>query len=846
MLSSIKKLCLFNEEVFHTIEKKCRKETKYGRVLNLLFWIGVSLFRKIKLLKGASLRDYFKVLDLKPVQQLNTNHRWENRISLAAERKLILLIVEDSLPQCKLYRVDARKNELDLLGVEYLCFSAWDESEEVLNVLPFASLVWFYRVPCLERWQRVVNLCKRFQIKTLWEVDDLVFDVEEYSKHPFLKTCDPKLKKELLTGAELFCRLLKQCDFTIASTEPLRKFLLQLNSNPCFLLENRLPNSILNTFVGPTTNISDSDQIVICYGSGTITHDDDLSWVAPMLAGVLSKYHHLRLLLIGHLTVPPALQTMKKQLIILPFLSSSEYYKILSQTHIFIAPLMLNHFNDCKSNLKYIEAGFFEIPCVASPTQPFFSAISDGKNGFLAKDPLEWTEKLKKLIESKELRSKMGKNAKLEIVKNYSLEKIATAQTAFILDSVLPKTVVTLQNKKPTILFVNVFFFPSSYGGATVVTEELAYEFMKLGYNVAVFAGNITNQDTHEKLSVFKFHNIPVFSVNLSKFSHQAYDFNTDQYLSLFEQTLRTVKPDLVYFHCIQKLGAGMFEVAEQLNVPYYLNLHDYWWICSRQFRFIEEKSESCTFENPRLFDCINCTKDVKAESIRKEYLTKALDKPKQLICPSQSIKLRYKKSGVEDSRLFVVENGIKPPGSAWKKPKSGGKLTFAYLGGPSKLKGYHLIKEAFEQVQSANFKLVLTDSEKKLGINTGIGAHFKIKGELEVVAPFTRETIDAFFSEVDVLIAFSLWEEVFGLVVREALIRDVWVIGSDAGAIPEAIVPGKNGTIVERGNVGKLKEAIETCIEKYDEIKGFCNPFKDQITTFETQAKTLEKLFFF
>ncbi len=36
-----------------------------------------------------------------------------------------------------------------------------------------------------------------------------------------------------------------------------------------------------------------------------------------------------------------------------------------------------------------------------------------------------------------------------------------------------------------------------------------------------------------------------------------------------------------------------------------------------------------------------------------------------------------------------------------------------------------------------------------------------------------------------------------FGLTVREALIRDVWVIATDAGGVVEDIVDGKNGNII-------------------------------------------------
>ena len=48
------------------------------------------------------------------------------------------------------------------------------------------------------------------------------------------------------------------------------------------------------------------------------------------------------------------------------------------------------------------------------------------------------------------------------------------------------------------------------------------------------------------------------------------------------------------------------------------------------------------------------------------------------------------------------------------------------------------------------------------------------------------KRSIDEFFSSIDVLLFPSLWKESFGSTVREALVRDVWVIASDAGELPK------------------------------------------------------------
>ena len=87
----------------------------------------------------------------------------------------------------------------------------------------------------------------------------------------------------------------------------------------------------------------------------------------------------------------------------------------MDEADIMVVPLEDDIYNRCKSDIKWIEASSAAKPGVWSDTRPYTETI-DGTNGFLAKTADDWYENIKKLIDSKELRQKIGMNAYNQVV----------------------------------------------------------------------------------------------------------------------------------------------------------------------------------------------------------------------------------------------------------------------------------------------------------------------------------------------------------------------------------------------------------------------------------------------
>jgi glycosyltransferase involved in cell wall biosynthesis len=90
----------------------------------------------------------------------------------------------------------------------------------------------------------------------------------------------------------------------------------------------------------------------------------------------------------------------------------------LNEIDIIVAPLTDNLYNRAKSSCKYLETSSFIKPGVWEKIRQYETEIDDGIDGFLASTKEEWYEKLKLLIDNKNLRKTMGENA-FEKVKKY-------------------------------------------------------------------------------------------------------------------------------------------------------------------------------------------------------------------------------------------------------------------------------------------------------------------------------------------------------------------------------------------------------------------------------------------
>ena len=92
---------------------------------------------------------------------------------------------------------------------------------------------------------------------------------------------------------------------------------------------------------------------------------------------------------------------------------------------IFIAPLIDNLFNRCKSHIKFLEYTSLGVPGVYSRLEPYSDIVTDTENGLLATSLDEWYTQIVRLIDEPELGYKLANNAQNTIKEKWLMSKNA-------------------------------------------------------------------------------------------------------------------------------------------------------------------------------------------------------------------------------------------------------------------------------------------------------------------------------------------------------------------------------------------------------------------------------------
>jgi glycosyltransferase involved in cell wall biosynthesis len=372
------------------------------------------------------------------------------------------------------------------------------------------------------------------------------------------------------------------------------------------------------------------------------------------------------------------------------------------------------------------------------------------------------------------------------------------------------------------ILTVSAHYPPNFMSGGTLQPQRLARGLAERGHEVSVYAGWLGDRAPLETWTEHDETGLAIRWIVTTPWTGWADERNwlnpavTDD----FRAHVETIRPDIVHFHSLQSLGAGLLPAAKTVGAKVVVTMHDFWWLCSRQF-LVDRDSRPCSV----VVDAgvCPCEVDESRRQHRGRSLAGLLRSADLVLAASASAARVLAANGVAPDRLEVDENGLPPapeiaealpaaeavdaPSMAGPGEDTPGPLRLLYAGGPDAMKGADVLVDAVtelgERVGPAGWRM------SAYGLGPRLDRIGLVGLPIDAPDPYDPAERPDVLAAHDVLVLASVALETHSLLTREALHAGLPVVCTDNLGPEEVVVDGDNGLIVPVGDASALAATL-------------------------------------
>jgi GT2 family glycosyltransferase len=391
------------------------------------------------------------------------------------------LFVSSEPADPKRYRCDHQAEQLAMLGVSVDVRRTddvrWGE------VADRYGLFVLHRVAFEEGLRWFLGVARRTGKRVIFDTDDLVFDPGALRAHfSGLEHLDATERRAFERRVEKSHEALRSADAATTSTEPLAELARRVNEHvyvtPNTVSEEMVEQAEAALASAAVADASREGEVTIAYMSGTPTHDRDFLEAADAVRAVLDAFETTRFLVVGDLRLGQGFTGFRDRIRHLPFQPWYRLPELMAGVDVNLAPLEQgNPFTECKSCIKYLEAGLVGVPTVASPRSDFRRVIEHGRNGLLADTPEEWRAALTELVSSVDRRRALGRAAYEDVRANHTTRAWARSLLTTFVD-------VVGSRASATHLRVNVVSAVGATRRERSLAESLAEHLRTRGHRV--------------------------------------------------------------------------------------------------------------------------------------------------------------------------------------------------------------------------------------------------------------------------------------------------------------------------------------------------------------------------
>ncbi len=301
------------------------------------------------------------------------------------------------------------------------------EQEALDRIVDLADMLVIVRSRYNNKLNQAITRAQRQGKPVYYDIDDFVFDTR-YT-HLIMNTVGEDLDKpsswDYWFGyiGRLSATLLL-CDRVITTNANLAACVQQFSSKPVSVIPNfinreqmELSNRIYQD--KKAGGFRRDQRIHLGFFSGTPTHRKDFELITDALAELLHRDPRLHLRLMGFVNMAEPLRAFADRIEVTGLSDFLTLQYKMAEVEANLVPLQENVFTNCKSELKFFEAGVVGTLTIASPVYTYAQAIRDGENGFLAKS-YQWFEKISALIQRLEEYPELAERAYQDSERKYA------------------------------------------------------------------------------------------------------------------------------------------------------------------------------------------------------------------------------------------------------------------------------------------------------------------------------------------------------------------------------------------------------------------------------------------
>jgi len=233
----------------------------------------------------------------------------------------------------------------------------------------------------------------------------IVYDFDDSVMYRNSKAEDPISS----TRRRRFVQMIKNSDFVIAGNEFLKNQVLPLNQNV-----EVIPTAIIQERYQLKTYSAQPERVILGWigDHGSIHY---LKKMRPIFERLGDSYPYVELKIVCDTFFDcDRMKVIKKNW------SLEEEVADLQGFDIGLMPLVDDPWSWGKCGLKIIQYQGVGVPVVCTPVGINKDLVEDGANGFWAKTPKEWQEKLSLLIKNPRLREQMGREGRKRVLRDYT------------------------------------------------------------------------------------------------------------------------------------------------------------------------------------------------------------------------------------------------------------------------------------------------------------------------------------------------------------------------------------------------------------------------------------------